>query len=96
VARDLPAGTVTFLADGDAETAARLGVVCRDYGFDPDPLLGETTNAVRSAVGGQFDEASARGATLDLAAAVDLAVGALSATERPINSLAVDFEPSDE
>ena len=74
------------LAGGDAETAARLcaanDALCRDHGFEPDPRLGETTNAVRTALGDRFDEAWARGATLDLASTVELAVGALSATER--------------
>ncbi len=74
------------LAGGDTETAARLcaanDVLCKDHGFEPDPRLGETTSAVRSALGDRFDEAWAGGATLDLASAVELAVQALSGTER--------------
>ena len=74
------------LAGGDPETAARLcaanDVLCKDHGFEPEPRLGETTDAVRSALGGRFDEAWASGANLDLASTVELAVGALSATER--------------
>ena len=74
------------LAGGDAETAARLcaanDVLCKDHGFEPYLRLGETTNAVRSALGGRFEEAWAGGATLDLASTVELAIGALSGTER--------------
>jgi hypothetical protein len=69
---------------GDAETAARLcsaiDALSKDRGYEQDPRLGETTNAARSALGDRFEEAWARGATLDLASAVDLAVGALNAT----------------
>ena len=74
------------LAGGDAETAARLcsanDALCKDHGYEQYPRLGETTNAVRSALGDRFEEAWARGATLDLASTVELAVGALSPTER--------------
>ena len=73
------------LGGGDAETAARLcsaiDALCKDRGYELDPRLGETTNAVRSALGDRFEEAWAGGATLDLASTVELAVGALSATE---------------
>ena len=82
----LTVAAALVLARGDTETAAHLcaasDVLFRDHGFEPDPRLGETTNAVRSALGGRFDEAWARGATLDLASVVELAVGALSASER--------------
>jgi predicted ATPase/class 3 adenylate cyclase len=74
------------LAGGDAETAAGLcaatDALCRDHGFERDPRLGETRNAIRSALGDRFDETWARGATLDLASTVELAVRALSRTER--------------
>ena len=74
------------LAGGDAEPAARVcaaaDALCKDHGVEPDPLLGETTGAVRSALGDRFEDAWAEGATLDVASTVELAVGALSTSER--------------
>jgi predicted ATPase/class 3 adenylate cyclase len=74
------------LARGDARTAARLCVatdaLCKEHGIEPDPLLRETTCAARSVLAEGFNDVWADGVNLDLASAVELAVGSLGATER--------------
>jgi predicted ATPase/class 3 adenylate cyclase len=73
------------LALGDPNTSARLSAaaeaLCRAHGFKLDPLnermLDETVAAVREELGEGFEEAWAAGAELELAAAVELALGAL-------------------
>ena len=47
------------------------------HGLEPDPRLAETEQAVRAALGGELDDLWATGGTLDLAAAVELALVSL-------------------
>jgi predicted ATPase/class 3 adenylate cyclase len=79
---ELSLAGVVVLARGDAETGARLcaaaSALHSEHGLEPDPELGDATSAVRDALGDRFDDAWARGADLDLASAVELAIDALS------------------
>ena len=71
------------LARGDARTAALLcaadEALLRAHGVEADPALGETEQVVRATLGDEVHELWLTGGSLDLDAAVDLAIGALSA-----------------
>ncbi len=71
------------LARGDARTAALLcaadEALLRAHGVEADPALGETEQVVRATLGDEVHELWLTGGSLDLDAAVELAIGALSA-----------------
>ena len=69
------------LARGDAQTAARLcaadDALLKAHSIEPDPHLAQTEQVVRAALGDEVDDIWAAGAKLELAAAVEVALGAL-------------------
>jgi predicted ATPase/class 3 adenylate cyclase len=71
------------LARGDPEAAARIcaadEALLAEHGFEADPRLGETMQAVHDVLGERFDEICVGARNLDLASAVELAVDALDA-----------------
>ena len=70
-----------MLARGDPEAAARLcaadEALLAEHGFEADPRLGQTMQAVHEVMGERFDEICVGARNLDLASAVELAVDAL-------------------
>ena len=70
------------LARGDSRTAALLcaadDALLKAHGIEPDPHLAETEQVVRSTLGDELDDLWAAGRNLDLTAAVDVALDALS------------------
>ncbi|MEP7223909.1 MAG: adenylate/guanylate cyclase domain-containing protein [Actinomycetota bacterium] len=82
ISSTLSTAAAVMLARGDTDTAARLAsadeVLVRAHGFEPDPQLSEIEQRVRDLLGERSDDAWAAGGNLDLAAAVEFAIGSLS------------------
>jgi predicted ATPase/class 3 adenylate cyclase len=85
LAHTLATAAAAVLARGDAETAARLcaadDALCHAHHFELEALerelLDETVRTLRSTLGDAFTEVWAAGADLELASAVELALGSL-------------------
>jgi predicted ATPase/class 3 adenylate cyclase len=78
----LSVAAALIYALGDPETAARLcaadEALLAEHSVEADPQLAETMQAVRETLRERFDEIYVEARNLDLASAVELAVGALN------------------